>query len=208
MRDRPAPVAVLADLDGVLVDSQPAIDRVWRRWAALHGLDPEPLFGFMGGRPAAATIARFGPHLDLEREVQRILDWEIADVGGISALPGARELLAHPTLPVCVVTSCFTPLARARMDAAGLPLDGPVVTGDQVSRGKPDPEAYLLGAERLGVPIAACVVIEDAPAGIEAGLAAGATVVGLRTTHAEEDLARAHLRADSVASALEELGLG
>jgi mannitol-1-/sugar-/sorbitol-6-phosphatase len=197
--------AVLVDLDGVLVDSGAVIDGVWRRWAALHGLEPEPLLAYLGGRRASDTIQMFAPHLDGESEAQRILEWECEDLDGVVALPGAHDLLTQSSLPVCVVTSCPQPLARMRLSAVGLPLDKPMVTGGDVSNGKPNPEPYLLGAERLGVSIASCLVIEDAPAGIDAGLAAGATVWAVRTTHPEPALERAHHRTATIESALAEM---
>ena len=201
------PAAVLVDLDGVLVDSQPVIERVWGRWAAMHGVEPGPLLAGLGGRRAGETVRAFAPWLDAEGVAVRILDWECEDTDGVTALPGARELLTAGALPVCVVTSGWPRLARARLGAAGLPAGGPMVTGDQVARGKPHPEPYLLGAARLGVPAASCLVIEDAPAGIESGLAAGATVWAVRTTHPEATLMRAHHRTATIASALQELSL-
>jgi sugar-phosphatase len=122
-------------------------------------------------------------------------------VDGVVAYPGARELLADPGRPLAIVTSCTTALARARLRAADLPEPSVLVTADAIANGKPHPEPFLLGAERLGVAATECVVLEDAPAGIAAGRAAGARVIALRTTHAAADLAEA----DAIVDSLQEL---
>lgn len=127
---------------------------------------------------------------------------EVADVAGVVALPGAQELLARTDRPLAIVTSCTTALAQARLRAAGLPEPRVLVTADLITRGKPDPEPFLLGARRLDVAPDRCVVLEDAPAGIAAGRAAGATVIALRTTHPDDDLRDAHAVADSLAALL------
>jgi sugar-phosphatase len=183
--------AVLADLDGVLVDSTAATARVWWAWAVEHGLDPERVAHFSHGRPSADTVRQVAPALDPDAEAARLEAAQVADTEGVIALPGARELMAAPPGPFAVVTSCPDPLARARLGAAGLPLPAVLVTRDRVRRGKPDPEPYLTAAAILGVDPAACLVLEDAVAGVEAGRAAGMTVIGVLTTHAPGELAGA-----------------
>ena len=197
--------ALLIDLDGVIVDSRAVIDRTWRRWAALHGLDPEPLLAFLGGRRASETVRAFAPHLDVVEEARRILDWECDDTEGLVALPGAREMLAQNALPVCVVTSCDRRRANVRLAAVDLHGGFPFVTGDEVTNGKPAPDPYLLGASRVGAAIGSCLVIEDAPAGIESGLRAGATVCAVRTTHPDSQLSQAHIRADTLATVMSDV---
>lgn len=185
--------ALLIDLDGVLVDSHSVIDRTWRRWADLHGIEVEPVLDFLPGRKASETIRAFAPSdADIARETQRVLDWECDDTEGLIILPGARRILTQTMIPVCIVTSCHVRLAHARLEAVGLPSEVPLVSGDQVGNGKPAPDPYLVGAERLGIAIETCLVIEDAPAGIEAGRQAGATVCAVRTAVPESQLTGSH----------------
>jgi mannitol-1-/sugar-/sorbitol-6-phosphatase len=184
--------AVLFDLDGVLVDSTPAVARVWTEWARQHGFDPEETVRQAHGRPSIATIRELLPNADDEAENQIVEQMEIEDLEGVVPLPGALELLR--VLPLerwAVITSCTKPLAHARIRAAGLPLPRFLVTANDIQHGKPHPEPYLKGAEMLGVPAKDCLVIEDAPAGIRAGKAAGASVLALRTTESDELLAAA-----------------
>jgi sugar-phosphatase len=188
--------AILSDLDGVLVDSHASIIRAWHWWGALHGVEDEAIAGVQHGRPSGEVIAALAPDLDAPAESQAIDLRQAEDTDGVIALPGALELLAGAGT-VAVVTSCTIPLATARLRAAGLPVPEVLVTPERLSRGKPDPEGYLLAARSLGVEPAACVVLEDAPAGIEAGRAAGMHVVGITTTHAASELA-AHELAHSV----------
>ncbi|HEY8341179.1 MAG TPA: HAD-IA family hydrolase, partial [Egibacteraceae bacterium] len=186
--------AVLFDLDGVLVDSGEGVARAWRGWAPRYGLDPDEVITVAQGRRSIDTIRELAPHADAEREAAELEDAEVGAAGSTRPYPGASELLqALDGVPWAVVTSCTRRLASARLTAAGLPLPPAFVTADEVSAGKPDPEGYLLGARRLGVPADACVVIEDAPAGVAAGRAAGATVVAVATTHAADELAEADL---------------
>ena len=175
--------ALLFDMDGVLVDSTPAVARVWTVWAQKHGLDPDMVVKIAHGRPSISAIREFLPHADHDAEDREVERLEIADLDGVIPLPGAMELLqALPLNRWAIVTSCTRQLAGVRISAAGLPQPKHLVTATDVRRGKPDPEPYLKGAQILGVPAAECVVIEDAPAGIRAGKAAGARVVALRTT--------------------------
>ena len=180
---------VLFDLDGVLVDSTPAVARVWAGWAREHGFDPDEVVRKAHGRPSIATIRELLPNGDHEAENREVERREIADIGGVIPLPGALELLRSlPADRWAIVTSCTRPLAGVRIAAAGLPTPEHLVTSSDVQCGKPDPEPYLKGAESLGLPAAECVVFEDAPAGIRAGKAAGARVVALRTTATDGEL--------------------
>jgi mannitol-1-/sugar-/sorbitol-6-phosphatase len=183
---------VLFDLDGVLVDSTPAVARVWAGWAREHGFEPDEVVRNAHGKPSIATIRELLPNADYEAENREVERREIADVEGVVPLPGAIELLrALRTEQLAIVTSCTRPLAGVRIDTAGLPKPKHLVTASEVLRGKPDPEPYLKGAQALGVSASDCVVIEDAPAGVRAGKAAGARVVALRTTASDWELREA-----------------
>jgi len=184
--------ALLFDLDGVLIDSTPAVIRVWSRWAIAHGFDPAEVVRTAHGRPSISTIRDYLPDADYEAENCVVESGELADLNGVVPLPGARELLsALPADRWTIVTSCTRPLAEVRLGAAGLPLPERLVTCDDVKNGKPDPEPYLKGASLLGVPARDCVVVEDAPAGIRAGKAAGARVIACTTTAAVSELREA-----------------
>jgi sugar-phosphatase len=183
---------VLFDLDGVLVDSTPAVARVWAGWAREHGFDPDDVVKKAHGRPSIATIRELLPHANHAAEDREVERREIADVKGVIPLPGAMKLLqALPPQHWAIVTSCTRPLAGVRIGAAGLPKPRHLVTSTDVKHGKPDPEPYLKGAQYLGVPASDCIVIEDAPAGIRAGKAAGARVLALRTTATDAELQQA-----------------
>ena len=183
----------LFDLDGVLVDSTPAVARVWEGWAREHGFtDPAAIVKLAHGRPSLTTIRELLPNGDHEAENRELERREIEDVEGVIPLPGATELLQ--TIPAdrwAIVTSCTRPLAHVRIRVAGLPTPKHLVTATDVTRGKPDPDPYLKGAQSLGVPPGECLVIEDAPAGIHAGKAAGARVLALRTTASDTELREA-----------------
>lgn len=183
---------LLFDLDGVLIDSTPAVARVWTKWALAHGFDPEETVRRAHGRPSIATIRDLLPNSNHEEENEVVLRGEIEDTEGVVPLPGAHELLqAIPIERWALVTSCARPLAEVRLGAAGLPIPQKMVTSDDVRVGKPDPEPYLKGAALLGIPAGKCVVFEDAPAGIRAGKSAGALVVALRTTSPDSELEQA-----------------
>jgi mannitol-1-/sugar-/sorbitol-6-phosphatase len=183
---------LLFDLDGVLVDSTPAVARVWTRWALGHGFDPEETVRRAHGRPSLATIRDLLPDADHIAENEVVLRGEIEDTEGVVPLPGALELLnSLPSDRWAIVTSCARELAAIRLNAAGLPIPGRILTSDDVTRGKPDPEPYLKGAALLGLPAGKCLVFEDAPAGIRSGKGAGALVVALTTTSPDEELEQA-----------------
>lgn len=180
---------VLFDLDGVLVDSTPAVARVWAGWAREHGFEPDEVVRRAHGKPSIATIRELLPDADHEAENREVERREIEDVEDVIPLPGAMELLqALPLERWAIVTSCTRPLAGVRIGTAGLPKPKHLVTATDVVRGKPDPEPYLKGAQILGVSAKDCLVLEDAPAGIRAGKAAGARVLALRTTASDTEL--------------------
>ena len=184
---------VLFDMDGVLVDSTPAVARVWGAWAKEHQLEPEAIVKMAHGRPSLATIKELLPEADHaaeDREVERL---EIADISDVVALPGARNLFeALPKGRVAVVTSATRPLAEVRLRAAGFSITPEqIIPANDITRGKPDPEPYRKGAERLKLLLRDCIVVEDAPAGIRSGKGAGMRVIALRTTMSDEELRRA-----------------
>jgi sugar-phosphatase len=186
------PAAVLCDLDGVLVDSTASVEKHWTQFAEAHGLDPQAVLAVAHGRPARALIAELLPGGDVDALAAELETRETDDAAGSQALPGAAALLeAMPADRLAVVTSGTAPVARARLDATGLRPPPVLITADQLANGKPDPEPYLTAARRLGVQPEQCLVIEDAPAGVAAGRAAGARVVALLTTHSREALSEA-----------------
>lgn len=190
--------AVLFDNDGTLVDSTGSVVRSWVRWAREHDIDPERLAGHHG-MPAPAIIASVGPHLDPAVAFQRIEQLEIADVDGVVALPGVHDAIAALAgAPVAVATSATRELARVRLAAAGIGITQ-VVTFDDVERGKPHPDPFLLAAQRLGVDPADCVVCEDAPSGVAAAKAAGCAVIAVTTSTPASELTAADLVVASLA---------
>jgi mannitol-1-/sugar-/sorbitol-6-phosphatase len=184
--------AVLFDMDGVLVDSTPAVARVWATWAQAHGFVPEEVVRKAHGRPSLATVRELLPDGDHSTENRWLEQAEIADISDVVALPGAFELL-RSIAPErwAVVTSATRPLAEVRLRAAGLPVTQNLVTATDLERGKPWPDPYLKGAEILRIAPAECIVAEDAPSGVHAGKAAGARVLALRTTSTDEELLNA-----------------
>ena len=170
-------------MDGVLVDSTPAVARVWATWANKFGFEPGEVVRRAHGRPSISTIRELLPAGDHHAEDQEIERAEIEDIGDVIALPGAAQLVnALTDEGFAVVTSATRALAVVRLRAAGFRVPKHFVTASEIKRGKPDPEPYLRGAHSLGLAAADCVVIEDAPAGIQSGKAAGSRVVALRTT--------------------------
>jgi sugar-phosphatase len=189
-----SPVAVqtrglLFDLDGVLVDSTPAVARCWSRWAVQFGFNADEVVRQAHGRPSIVTLRELMPDGDYDEENRKMEQWEIEDTDGVVPLPGVMDLLrALPADQWAIVTSCTRPLAEVRIRVAGLPWPKKLVTSGDVKRFKPDPDPYLRGAELLGLTPGECVVVEDAPAGIRAGRAAGSRVLALRTTEVDEFL--------------------
>ncbi|MEU3447887.1 HAD-IA family hydrolase [Streptomyces thermolilacinus] len=175
--------ALLLDMDGTLVNSDAVVERVWRRWALRHGLDPDEAMKVVHGRQGYATMAILLPDRPMElnhAENRELLAEETADLDGVVPVPGAPAFLASiAALPHALVTSADAPLAAARMGAAGLPMPRVRVTAECVSASKPDPEGFLKGAAELGFAPGECVVFEDSEAGVAAGRAAGMRVVGV-----------------------------
>lgn len=179
--------AVLFDNDGTLLDSRGPVVRSWLAWAADHGVPAESLIGFHGV-PSSGIVAAVAPHLDPVAATADIDRRELADLEGVVALPGAAEAVAAVGWRSAIVTSASRELLTLRLQAAHFPPPEIMVTADDITRGKPDPEPYLLAATRLGVDPARCLVVEDAPAGLRAGRAAGAATVAVTTTSPPEEL--------------------
>jgi sugar-phosphatase len=181
---------LLFDLDGTLVDSRAVVERQWRRLCDRLGLDFSELLPVLHGVRSSDVIRAFAPEVDVEAEAAALDAAEEADTQGLAVVPGAPAVLAalHPG-SWGVVTSGHRTLAQGRLRAVGLPVPQVMVCGDEVAKGKPDPEGYLAAAGLLGVAPEACVVFEDAPAGVQAALAAGMRVIGITTTHPASALA-------------------
>jgi sugar-phosphatase len=174
--------AVLFDMDGTLVDSDAAVERAWRVWAAEYAADPAAVLAVAHGAPAERTVRLIRPDLTeagVAEAAARQLSLQYDDLSDVVATPGAPELLAALRLPWAVVTSADVRLAKARLGAAGItpPL---LITVEDIRAGKPDPEGYLRAAELLGVAAERCLVVEDAEVGVTAGRAAGAQVAALK----------------------------
>jgi sugar-phosphatase len=185
-------LGVLFDLDGVLVDSTPAVARCWSRWSLLHGFVAEEVVRRAHGRPSLVTLRELLPNADHQAEDRQMERWEIEDTDGVIPLPGVLSLLhALPLERWAIVTSCTRPLAEVRIRVAGLPWPKHLVTSADVQRFKPDPDPYIKGAKLLKLPPVDCLVVEDAPAGIRSGKAAGASVLALRTTEVDPLLSAA-----------------
>jgi len=184
--------AILFDLDGVLVDSTRAVDREWREWAQRKGVDGDRVMAIAHGVRTIEVIRRVAPHLDAESEAAAIENHEAHDQRGVTVMPGAADLVrAIPLGRWGVVTSGSRLLAQNRMRYCGLPVPEVLVTSDDVTNGKPHPEPYLKGAMGLGLTPAECLVIEDAPAGIQSARTGGMKVIGMASTYAPEVLAQA-----------------
>jgi mannitol-1-/sugar-/sorbitol-6-phosphatase len=190
--------AILFDLDGVLVDSTQSIVAVWTAWARKNNLNPEAVMAVIHGRRTLEALRLLAPHLDGETEAHEI-EAGITHSGTVAIAGAARLLKSLPVDRWCVVTSGMGEFARARLQAATLPVPPVLVSADEVTKGKPHPEPYLKGAQLLGVEPAACVVIEDALNGIQAGRAAGMKVIGVATTYPASEL----IEADAVVETLE-----
>jgi len=175
----------LFDLDGTLVDSLPAVERAWINWAKRFDISSEEVLGFIHGKQAITSLRHFmagASEEEIQQEFTRLEKIESEDTEGVTALPGAVELLTHLNeagIPWAIVTSGSVPVATARRLAGVLPEPEVFVTAERVARGKPEPDAYLLGAQLLGLEPEECVVVEDAPAGVLSGLAAGCHVISV-----------------------------
>ncbi len=183
--------AIVFDLDGVLVDSTALVEQQWRRWASARGLRPEPFLRVCHGRRAVETIRLAAPQLDAEAEVAAFKpEPEVVEAAQvIRPVAGAARLLAAlPPRTWGVATSGPRAAASARLRRAGLPVPAVLVCAEDVAKGKPSPDVYLKAARDLNIPPTACLVLEDAPAGVDAARAAGMAVVGVATTHRPHQL--------------------
>lgn len=196
-------VAVLFDLDGTLLDSTASVESCWDRLAVAMGID-RATAPFRHGVPSIATIRALLPNASDEAVLawnQWHLDVEVEDAGSSTAIPGALELLAAldaERVPWAIATSCQRALGNARHLAAGLPRPDVFIMHEDYERGKPAPDAFLAAAATLGVDPTRSVVIEDAPAGVRAGLDAGATVIAVTSTYLRDELGDAHIVVDSL----------
>ena len=180
---------ILFDMDGVLVSSIGSVNRSWRKWAEHYGLPNPETFQIEHGTRAVDTITKLKPDLDVVEGLQLIEDLEMDDVADLKVLPGARALLESlPPERWAIVTSATNRLLLGRLKAAELPVPERFISGDMVVRGKPDPEPYRRGAELIQSPASECLVVEDAPSGVGAGVAAGCRVLGVLGTHNESEL--------------------
>jgi sugar-phosphatase len=191
-------------MDGVLVSSIGSVVRSWRRWAELYDVPNAETFEIPHGVRAKDIITTLLPDVDLQEAVRVIEDIEVEDVADLRVLPGVKTLLAGlPPERWAIVTSSTQRLLLARLGAARLPVSQRIISGDMVERGKPDPEPYRRGAKLLGFRPEDCVVVEDAPSGVEAGKAAGCRVLAVLGTHSAEELHEA----DWVVGSLEALAV-
>ena len=190
---------VLFDMDGVLMSSLGSVERSWRSYAKARDVNPELAVKLAHGRRAIETVRALRPDLDANAELRVIEDLEIEDNEGLVVYPGVNTLLdSLPENSWAIVTSATERLARSRLAVAGIPIPRHFVTAETVSRGKPHPEPYQRGAALLGVPAGQCMAIEDAPAGVTAGKAAGCRTLAVLTTHAAETLMAADWRVSNL----------
>ncbi len=183
---------ILFDMDGVLISSIGSVERSWTKWAEDHGIDPTLAIRIAHGRRAIETVRFLRPDLNDEEELRDLEEMEVNDNEGVEILEGVQRILeALPANRWTVVTSATDRLARSRMQHGGIPLPEQMITADKVSKGKPDPEPYLLGAEALGLRPEECLVIEDAASGAKAGHAAGCKVLATLYSHTVESLSAA-----------------
>jgi len=185
--------AIVFDLDGVLVDSSAVVERHWRRWAAEHGIDVESIFSISTGKRNLEVMSEIAPHLDAVREAAAMDAAEALDLVGLHRFPGSQNILsALPKHRWAIATSGSRDTATARLKAVGLPIPRILITADDVQNGKPHPEPYKRAAEGLGISPDECIVIEDAPSGIESASSAGMTVIGVATSLPMDALRAAH----------------
>ncbi|MGA7409122.1 MAG: HAD-IA family hydrolase [Bryobacteraceae bacterium] len=189
--------AILFDMDGTLVDSTAVVESGWGWWAKRHQIPLEEILRFSHGRPTASTFEHFLPGVDHTAELAEMLAFEETELGGIRTVPGVELVVQAAQLGAWgVVTSAPRALAVTRIVAAGLPVPAVLVPIDEIRNGKPDPEGFLLAAEKLGVNPTECLVFEDTKPGIQAGINAGMQVIGLLTTVTADDLAHRPLVRD------------
>lgn len=191
--------AILFDLDGVLVDSQRAVEVVWREWGRLRNRDPEPFIAMAHGRRTSETIRMVAPDLDARAEAAVLDRMEEECTEGLKAGPGALNLVRGiPLGRWGVVTSGHRHVATLRLTSVGIPIPPVLITGDQVKRGKPDPEPYREGVRAMACAPSECVVVEDAPPGIVSAHDAGVRVIALRTTYDSDALSSADVVVDDL----------
>lgn len=179
--------ALLFDMDGTLIDSRVVVEKIWKRWCDEYGIDWHAVLPRLHGVRMYDSVKMFARPEDVDAVYRRLYDEELHDVDGIVPIPGAKALLASmPQEAWTIVTSADTELAESRLKATGLYLPPLSVTGEMVTLGKPDPEGYRLGAQRMNAEPKDCIVFEDAKAGIDAGLAAGSRVIAIAGDHPEE----------------------
>ncbi len=190
---------LLFDMDGVLVSSIGSVVRCWRRWAQIYNVPNADTYTVPHGMRALEIVKSLRPDIDPQEGLRVIEDMEIEDMADLKVLPGVKKLLE--SLPLerwAIVTSATRRLLLGRLEAAGLPIPERIISGDMVERGKPDPEPYRRGAELLGLRPEDCIVVEAAPSGVGAGVAAGCRVLGVLGTHSLEELRGAEWVASSL----------
>lgn len=193
--------AILFDLDGVLVNSAARVEVVWEQWARMHGLDPRHVIEMAHGRRTIETVRLVAPHLAESDEVARLEATESVNTEGVLEVPGARELLESlPATSWAIVTSGIRAVATIRIRFTRLPPPKVLVCADEIEHGKPDPEGYLTAASRLGADPMQCVVIEDAPPGLEAARAAGMRSIGVCGTYSADALSMADVIVTNIQS--------
>lgn len=184
--------AILFDMDGVLLDSTPAVERHWQEWSNKHGLDYQKVIAIAHGRPSKETMQIMTPHLDAEAEAAEYERYECEDLVGVLPIGGAVNFTSMlPKEKWAIVTSCGHKLALARLAHVNLNAPNILVSADHVKQGKPHPEGYLKAAQTLGISAVDCLVVEDSPNGLKAALAAGMRCLAVLTTHTKTDLADA-----------------
>ncbi len=183
---------LLFDMDGVLISSIGSVVRCWRRWAAIYGVPGAESYEVPHGMRAIEIVRSLRPDIDPQEGLRVIEDMELEDIADLTVLPGVKSLLESlPPERWAIVTSATQRLLLGRLVAAGLPIPERIISADMVERGKPDPEPYIRGAELLGLEASDCIVVEDAPSGVGAGIAAGCRVLGVLGTHSLEELREA-----------------
>lgn len=184
--------AIIFDLDGVLVDSNPIVERHWKQWAERQGIPYEEIAAIHHGRPTVEIIREVAPHLDARKEAERKESREATDTDGLTAFDGAEALVGGLSDDQwTIATSGRRRKATRRLAHVGLPLPETLVTADDIEHGKPAPDPYLLAAKNLGVAPEHCLVLEDAPAGVESARRAGAKVLAVASTNPPTALAKA-----------------
>lgn len=194
-------IAVIFDLDGVLIDSDDAIEQRWRQWAESHDIPFEEIEAVYHGRPMVEVIEEVAPELDPEAEIDRMHDVMTAAPDALRAFDGVKSMLEDlPSERWAIATSARRRTATNRLDHVGLPTPNVFITADDVKRGKPYPDAYRAAADRLNVDPSDCIVFEDAVSGVTAARRAGARVVGVATSNDPEALSEADTVIPSMAA--------